>query len=101
MDSHLEAIVGVGTLTVGGLADHELEELGRHAHGTVDNKVLGKGLVLQVGADLLYGLAVLGGKGDADTVNLGSLLDLDLLLYCVRCVCVCVCVCVVTVIGVI
>jgi len=79
VDKHLESVVSVGTLSVGSLADHESEVLGRHAHRTVDHKVLGQCLLLEVGAHLLDGLALGAGQGDADTVDLGSLLLNDLL----------------------
>lgn len=69
VDAHLEAIVGVGTLTTRRLADQELEDLGGHSHGAGHLKVLVKSLVLQLGADLLNSLHVSGGKGDADAVN--------------------------------
>ena len=69
VDAHLEAIVGVGTLTTRRLADQELEDLGGHSHGAGHLKVLVKSLVLQLGADLLNSLYVSGGKGDADAVN--------------------------------
>ena len=89
VNSHLETVVCVGTFTVGRLAHHELEELGGHAHGAVHNKVLGKSLVLEVRAYLLHRFTVLGSKGDADAVDLGSLLDLDLLLLLVVVVKIC------------
>ena len=89
MDAHLETVPGVGTLTAGGLADGQAQDLGGHAHGAVHNKVLGKSLVLEVRAYLLHRFTVLGSKGDADAVDLGSLLDLDLLLLLVVVVKIC------------
>ena len=79
MDKHLEAIVGVGSLSVRGLADHQAKVLGGHAHRAVHNKVLGESLVLKVGAHLLDGGTLSAGEGDADTVDLRSLLLNDLL----------------------
>ena len=79
MDVHLEAIVGVGSLSVGGLADHQAKVLGRHAHGAVHNEVLGESLVLQVGAHLLDGSTFGAGESDADAVDLRSLFLDDLL----------------------
>lgn len=69
VDSHLEAIVGVGTLTIGGLASHKTKDLGGHADGAGHLKMLDKSLVLELGAHLLDGSDVSGGQGDSDAVD--------------------------------
>ena len=69
VDAHLEAVIGVGTLTARGLADQELEDLGGHADGAGHLEVLVKSLVLELSAHSLDGLHVSGGQGDADAVN--------------------------------
>ena len=73
MDAHLESVVGIGTLTVGRLSDHKLKDLGGHTDGALDyDSRLGlslKGLVLKIGAHLLYGLDVGRRKGDSNSVD--------------------------------
>lgn len=76
VDLHLVAVPGLGTLTAGGLAGGDAEDLGGEADGALDTEVLVLGTLDQVGADLLEVLDVAGGEGDADAVNGG----LDLLL---------------------
>lgn len=51
MDSHLEAVPGLGTLTTGGLAGGDLEDLGGEADGSLDAEVLVLGAVDQVRGD--------------------------------------------------
>lgn len=69
VDAHLPAVEGVGTLTARRLADHKAEDLGGHADGAGDAELLLEGLVLELGADLLEGLHLGGGEGDADAVD--------------------------------
>lgn len=69
VDSHLEAIVGVGTLSIGGLASHEAQNLGGHADGAGYLEVLDESLVLKLGAHLLDRGDVSGGQGDSDAMN--------------------------------
>lgn len=76
VDLHLEAVPGLGTLTAGGLAGGDAEDLGGETDGALDTEVLVLGTLDQVGADLLEVLDVAGGEGDADAVDGG----LDLLL---------------------
>jgi len=51
VDSHLEAVPGLGTLTTGGLAGGDLEDLGGEADGSLDAEVLVLGAVDQVRGD--------------------------------------------------
>ena len=73
MDSHLEGVPGLGTLTTGGLAGGDLEVLGGEADGALDAEVLGLCAVDELSADLLEGLDLAGGEGDADLVDLGGI----------------------------
>lgn len=69
MDSHLKGIPGLGTLTAGGLAGGDLEGLGWETDWALDAEVLGLGTVGELSADLLEGLDVAGGQGDADLMG--------------------------------
>ena len=69
VDSHLEAIVGVGTLTIGGLAGHQAKDLGRHADGARHLQVLDKSLVLELSTHLLHRSDVSGSQSDSDAMN--------------------------------
>lgn len=73
VDAHLVAVPGLGALTAGGLAGGDLEGLGGQADGALDAQVLALGALDQLGADLLEGLDLAGGEGDADLVGLGGL----------------------------
>jgi hypothetical protein len=73
VNAHLPAVEGVGTLTARTLADNQAEELGWHSDGAGDLEVLLKGLVLQLGADLLDSGDVARSQGDADAVDWGLL----------------------------
>lgn len=66
MDSHLEHIPCLGTFSVGCLSGGDLEDLGWETDWALDAELLGLGTVDELGADLLEGLDVLGGEGDAD-----------------------------------
>jgi hypothetical protein len=66
VDSHLEHIPGLGTFTVRCLSGGDLEDLGWEADGALDAEFLCLGTVDELGADLLEGLDVAGGEGDAD-----------------------------------
>ena len=70
MDSHLVAIPGLGTLTIGRLTGGDTKGLGWHADGALDLQVLVLGGLDQLVGDALNGGAVLGGDGDADFVLL-------------------------------
>jgi hypothetical protein len=73
VDAHLPSVEGVGTLTARRLADAESQELGGHADGAGDLDVLAESLVLELGANLLEGLNLSRGEGDANPVD-GDLL---------------------------
>jgi hypothetical protein len=70
VDSHLKHVPSLGTLTTRSLAGSDLEVLGREAHWALDAEVLALGTLDELGADLLEGRHLLGGKGDADLVDL-------------------------------
>lgn len=70
MNAHLVAVPGLGTLTARGLAGGDLEGLGGQADGALDAQVLGLGALDELGADLLEGLDLARGQGDADLVSL-------------------------------
>jgi len=76
VDSHLEAIPGLGTFTARRLAGGDTEDLGGKADWALDLELLVLGALDQVAADFLEVLDVPGGQGDADAVDLG----LDLFL---------------------
>jgi hypothetical protein len=73
VDSHLKGVPGLGALTTGGLAGGDLEVLGGEADGALDAEVLGLCAVDELSADLLEGLNLAGGEGDADLVDLGGI----------------------------
>ena len=70
VDPHLVGIPSLGTLTVGGLSGGDLQGLGGEADGALDAEVLGLGALEELVADLLEGLDLAGGEGDADLVDL-------------------------------
>lgn len=51
MDSHLEVLPAVGTLTARGLAGGDTQELGGHTDGTGHLHLLVEGNALDIGAD--------------------------------------------------
>ena len=73
MDSHLKGVPGLGTLTTGGLAGGDLEVLGGEADRALDTEILRLCAVDELSADLLEGLDLAGGEGDADLVDLGGI----------------------------
>jgi hypothetical protein len=85
VDSHLEQIPGLGTLTVRSLTGGDLEGLGWEADWALDAEVLGLGALNELGADLLEGGDLAGGEGDADLVGLllGGGISVCLLIYVV------------------
>ena len=70
MDSHLESVPGLGTLTVGGLAGLDHQGLGGQTDRALDLQRLGAGTINELLADLLEGLDLAGGQGDTDLVDL-------------------------------
>jgi hypothetical protein len=53
VDSHLEAIPGLGTLTTRGLTGGDLEDAGRETDGALDAELLGLGALDEVGGDYI------------------------------------------------
>lgn len=51
VDTHLETIVSVSTLTARRLSDHESKDLGGHAHRSSDLEITGNGLGLKFSAN--------------------------------------------------
>lgn len=80
VDAHLIGVPGLGTLTARGLAGGDLEVLGGETDGALDAEVLVLGAVDELLADLLEGLDLAGGEGDADLVDLGTLSEVLLLV---------------------
>jgi hypothetical protein len=70
VDAHLEAVPGLGTLAVGGLAGGDLQGAAGQADGALDAELLALRAVDQLAADLLEGLHLARGEGDADLVGL-------------------------------
>jgi hypothetical protein len=69
VDAHLEAIPGLGTLTAGGLASGNGQVAAGQADGALDAQLLALRAVDELAADLLEGLDLAGGQGDADLVG--------------------------------
>jgi len=73
VESHLEGVPGLGTLTTGGLSGGDLESLGWETDGALDTEILALGALNELLADLLEGSDLSAGQGDADLVSfLGS-----------------------------
>lgn len=69
VESHLEGIPGLGTLTTGGLAGGDLELLGWQTDGALDAEILALGALDELLADLLESGDLSAGQGDADLVS--------------------------------
>ena len=87
VDAHLVRVPSLGTLTARRLAGGDLQVLGGQADGALDAELLGLGTVDELLADLLEGLDVARGEGDADLVDLGTCVVCQcmLLLQTYRC----------------
>jgi hypothetical protein len=73
VESHLEGVPGLGTLTTGGLSGGDLESLGWETDGALDTEILALGALNELLADLLEGSDLSAGQGDTDLVSfLGS-----------------------------
>ena len=70
MDSHLKGVPGFGTLSVRSLTGGDTEVLGWETDWALDAEVLGLGALEELAADLLEGLDLARGEGDADLVDL-------------------------------
>ncbi len=73
MDTHLEPVPRLGPLSAGRLAGGDAKGAGRHADGALGLEVLVLGALDEVVANLLQGLDVARGQGDADAVDGGLL----------------------------
>jgi hypothetical protein len=69
VDSHLEHVPRLATLTAGCLTGGDLESLGGQTDGTLDAEVLGLCALEEFGADLLEGLDFARGQGNANLVD--------------------------------
>jgi hypothetical protein len=69
VQSHLEGVPGLGTLTTGGLAGGDLEGLSWEADGALDTEILALGALNQLLADLLQSGDLSAGQGDPDLVD--------------------------------
>merc|ERR1712072_293912 len=82
VDSHLELVPGLGTLTARSLSGGDPECFGGHPHWTLHLKLLVLGSPDQVLAHLLQRLHVPGGQGDPDPVDWRLLLNSLSILVC-------------------
>lgn len=80
VDAHLVGVPGLGTLTARGLTGGDLEVLGGETDGALDAEVLVLGAVEELLADLLEGLNLARGEGDADLVDLGAVAEVLVLV---------------------
>lgn len=85
MDSHFEAVPGVGALSAGRLARGDTEGLGGHSDWALDAKILVLCAANEIGADLLERLDVARREGDADPLLLGLRLVAGFLESCHFC----------------
>lgn len=70
MNSHLESIPGLATLTARRFPRRDLEMLCRQANGTLHPEVLRLGAVDELRADFLEGFDVAAGESDANLMYL-------------------------------
>ena len=69
MDTHLEAVPCLRTLSVRSLSGGDSKDLSGHPDGSLDAKVLSLGTLDKLRADLLEVLDVSAGQGDTDAVK--------------------------------
>ncbi len=69
MDSHLKSIPRLGTFTTGGLSGGNLEGLGWEADWALDTEILRLRTLDELLADLLEGLDLSAGQGDANLMG--------------------------------
>merc|ERR1719244_2297679 len=74
VDSHLELVPGLGTLTARSLPGGDPQHLGWHPNWALDLKLLVLGSPDQVSANLLQGLDIPTGQSDPDSVDWSFLL---------------------------
>merc|ERR1740129_2282818 len=82
VDSHLELVPRLRTLTARSLPGGDPENLGGHPHWALNLQLLVLGAPDQVLAHLLQGLHVPGGQSDPDPVDWRLLLDSLSILVC-------------------
>merc|ERR1719381_452683 len=82
VDSHLELVPGLGTLTARSLSGGDPEGLGRHPHWALHLQLLVLGAPDQVLAHLFQGLHIPGGESDPDPVDRRLLLNSLSILVC-------------------
>ena len=75
VNSHLELVPGLATLSAGSLTGGDPQGLGGHPHGALHLQLLVLGSLDQVAADLLQGLNIAGGQSDPDAMNRCVLLN--------------------------
>lgn len=82
VNSHLESVEGVGSLTARGLSDVDHQGLGGDSDGTLDSDVLDLlGSLDELSGDSLDGVNVLAGESDSGlALSLNFLFSLDLLV---------------------
>ena len=76
---HLEHVPSLGTLTARSLTGGDLEVLGWHADWALDAQLLALSTLDELAADLLEGLDLAAGEGDADLVDLWGIEGASLL----------------------
>ena len=69
MDSHLEAIPGLGTFTARSLPGGDSQDLGGHPDGSLNLEFLVLSALDEVSAHFFQGLDVPRSQGDPDAVN--------------------------------
>ena len=69
VDAHLERIPGLATLAARRFAGRHLQVLSRQADRALNAQVFRAGALDQLAADLLEGLDIARGQGDADAVD--------------------------------
>ncbi len=69
MNSHLEGVPSLGTFTTGGLSGGDLEGLGWQTNRALDAEILSLRTLNELLADLLEGLDLSAGQGNADLVG--------------------------------
>lgn len=69
VDSHLETVEGLGTVTTRRLTGGDTENLGGETNGTLDLELLVLGTLDKIAGDLLEVLDVTRSQSDTDTVD--------------------------------
>jgi len=85
VDSHLELVPGLGTLSARSLSGGDSQGLGWHSDGSLDLEVLVLSSSDEVTAHLLQRLDIPGGECDTDSVDWDVLLNTFSILVSVHC----------------